>query len=264
MRGREMVASTNQRSVLRWTIGTGAFACVLALLAFWRSQPGTTSELPSATTEVTDPIATVPAASVASTATPLAPRASAPTFSTEDVRATIASLEALRRDCGAGSAGACQRMRWVCLPEQRPPEFAQYIESNGLGPGLKAPCDAPLVIPVGGPRAAPQPPVATAQTPQPLTNSGVSVGVNPQKHSPEETLRDCAASITACMMRTRAVDECVRNASICQSSTPWLGDPAGAGCCPAACVRTYRDRRSAGDDPSTALDAIFTSSCQLK
>jgi hypothetical protein len=53
----------------------------------------------------------------------------------------------------------------------------------------------------------------------------------------------CAAQLAACMKQSGKADECVKSLARCQGAAPGRVDPAGADCCPTACVEAYFARR---------------------
>jgi len=104
-------------------------------------------------------------------------------------------------------------------------------------------------------------PLTAGSTTAPVS---VPLHVTASQRNPADALRACALSINACVMRPRAAVDCMQIVPKCQSSTPWLGDPAGDGCCPGACLQAYESSRVAGADPSTALDAMMKSRCHTQ
>ena len=93
------------------------------------------------------------------------------------------------------------------------------------------------------------------------TRTGVALAFNPAKQTPVTGLVQCLDAIEACMLANAQLDGCVAAQRRCVGATPWLGDPAGIGCCPEACLTHYLTRRQAGDGDLKALLSIAGSGC---
>ncbi|HEY3494981.1 MAG TPA: hypothetical protein VGK73_09860 [Polyangiaceae bacterium] len=112
---------------------------------------------------------------------------------------------------------------------------------------------------------------------------GAALGFDPKLRSPSLGLHACRRAILDCLRESvearggpdeRGIarapaaanallsieDKCLASVPRCASSTPWLGDPAGDGCCPQACIDDHRrDRRPIWKRKGG--EAFFDSAC---
>ena len=66
--------------------------------------------------------------------------------------------------------------------------------------------------------------------------------------------------LQTCFAMRSHIDSCVASVSRCQTSKPWLGDPSGSDCAPAACLELYFQERAANSEP-VALRHMLESTC---
>ncbi|HEY6556976.1 MAG TPA: hypothetical protein VI072_06870 [Polyangiaceae bacterium] len=70
-------------------------------------------------------------------------------------------------------------------------------------------------------------------------SGGLQLAFDPSLKDPFTGFDECSRNLMTCVLAGREEDECVAHVPRCQSKTPWLGDPAGVGCCPESCIRRY-------------------------
>jgi len=87
-------------------------------------------------------------------------------------------------------------------------------------------------------------------------NGGVASIFDPAEKSPLLGLRSCVYRLEACTFETGNLDACVAAAPRCSSAQPWLGDPAGSDCCPAACLLEYFSQRDGHRDFSSLRNVV--------
>ncbi|HEY2511066.1 MAG TPA: hypothetical protein VGI39_09430, partial [Polyangiaceae bacterium] len=85
---------------------------------------------------------------------------------------------------------------------------------------------------------------------------------DPNRQSPQIQFRNCMDFLGSCALVNKAVDSCVAAASRCTTTTPWLGDPSGADCCPEACLLDYFTARQTMTE-AQALMTVGAGSCYL-
>ena len=90
--------------------------------------------------------------------------------------------------------------------------------------------------------------------------TGLSLAYDPNLHDPTTGFRSSMALIDSCLMSTKSIDDCVRDAPRCVSSTPWKNDPAGDYCCPESCFREYFELRKTQSDMA-AIQQLGRGTC---
>lgn len=91
-----------------------------------------------------------------------------------------------------------------------------------------------------------------------LGEHGAVMAYDPAKRTPATGFRQCIDWITTCMEGTHTTAACVAAAPRCISATPGNGDPAGADCCPEACLSAYLNALPAATEEA-AVAAISDS-----
>ena len=91
-------------------------------------------------------------------------------------------------------------------------------------------------------------------------DTGLSLAYDPNLRDPTTGFRSSMALIDSCLMTTKNIDDCVRDAPRCLSATPWKDDPAGDSCCPESCFREYFELRKTKSD-MVAIQQLGRGTC---
>lgn len=133
-------------------------------------------------------------------------------------------------------------------PSAVPP--AALIEPAAPNAALSTEADDRADVEPPAPVAIPAPSEPAVPAPRPVRSAVPSVAFDPKGGSPVWGLSLCRQSILTCMRAliydagirdARELEQrCVAQVPRCVTSTPWLDDPAGPGCCPQACIDAHQ------------------------